>query len=256
MRLKTTIRIILLAFLLIGCSKNELNDNGQDISVNNKKQTGSSAHDILSDDKFTSMVLEIVYVEGQAPTEASITNFVNFIKARTYKPDGISVETRSIASSGIDKLSIEKIRDIEDDNRLFYNTGSTIALWTFFVDGASDQDTNESVILGTAYRNTSLVIFENTIQNFSSNNFASKRTLLETTVITHEFGHILGLTNFGTEMQSSHEDPEHSNHCNVESCLMYWTIESSIHFSSSTGLISAPQLDDLCIADLQANGGR
>jgi hypothetical protein len=44
----------------------------------------------------------------------------------------------------------------------------------------------------------------------SDSAFEPNRSLLETTVITHEFGHILGLT-LGTALQSNHE--EHPKHC-------------------------------------------
>ncbi len=249
MKLKSSIAIILFAFLLQACSKNEINDSNSNITIANKKQTGTSAHDLLSDDIFASIVIEVVYVEGFAPTQTAINNFVSFIKARTYKPGGVSVITRSIVSPGKSKYTIEDIRDIEDANRTEYNTNSSIAVWAFFIDGESDKNTTDSVILGTAYRNTSFVIFENTVHNFSDNSFEPKRNLLETTVIKHEFGHILGLTNFGSEMQSNHEDTEHSKHCNVENCLMYWNSEFGLGNT-------IPQLDSQCLADLQANGGK
>lgn len=256
MKLKSSIAIIVLAFLLQACTKNEINDSRTNITIANKKQTGTSAHDLLSDNTYTSMVIEVVYVEGYAPTQIAITNFVNFIKDRTYKPDGVSVKTRSIVSPGKSKYDITDIRDIEDANRTEFNTDTTIAVWAFFVDGVSDKNTTDSVILGTAYRNTSFVIFENTVQDFSNSNFEPKRDLLETTVIEHEFCHILGLTNFGSEMQSNHEDTEHSRHCNVKSCLMYWAAEYGLSISNMYGLNSTPQLDDQCIADLRANGGK
>lgn len=31
--------------------------------------------------------------------------------------------------------------------------------------------------------------------------------------MTHEFGHILGQTNLGPEMQTNHEDETHPKHC-------------------------------------------
>ena len=256
MKLKTSVSLLLSLFLIISCSKNDIIQSKSDITFANKQTTGSSAHDLLSDDTFTSMVIEIVYVEGFAPTQTAINNFVNFIKARTYKPNGVSVETRAIVSPGKAKYAITDIRDIEDANRTKYNTATTIAVWAFFVDGESDQNTSDSVVLGTSYRNTSFVIFENTVHNYSNSSFEPKRSLLETTVINHEFGHILGLTNFGTNMQSNHEDSQHSKHCNVKSCLMYWAAESGANISNMLGSNSVPQLDSQCIADLQANGGK
>jgi hypothetical protein len=51
----------------------------------------------------------------------------------------------------------------------------------FFADGKSSKDTDTSVILGTAYRNT----YEQTVHGLSDSAFEPNRSLLETTVITH-----------------------------------------------------------------------
>lgn len=256
MKFKISIAIFLFLFLVQSCSKNDIDSSHTDITIANKQTTGSSAHDLLSEDTFNSMVIELVYVEGYAPTQTAINNFVNFIKARTYKPGGVTVQTRSIVSPGKSTYTIENIRDIEDANRTAYNTDTQIAVWAFFVDGESDQNTTDSSIIGTAYRNTSFVIFENTVHDFSNSNFEPPRDLLETTVIEHEFCHLLGLTNFGSPMQTPHEDPDHEKHCNVDTCLMYWSSEFGLGAGNMLGTSSVPHLDSQCLADLQANGGK
>ncbi|WP_347753153.1 MULTISPECIES: hypothetical protein [unclassified Flavobacterium] len=111
-------------------------------------------------------------------------------------------------------------------------------------------------MLGTAYRNTSFVIFEKTIQGLSDSPLEPNRTILETTIITHEFGHILGLTNFGTALQSNHEDSAHPRHCIEKRCLMYWSAELVSGINNMVSATAEPQLDSKCIADLRANGGR
>lgn len=240
------------------CSKEEDTlDNAVVINPNtNKQQTGSSANDLLSDKKFKSMVVEVVYVNGFEPSPQAITNFVAFLTARTYKPGGINVVKRSIPSPGNAPYTNEEIVTIEDANRTKYNNADEIAVWAFFADGKSDKDTDTSVILGTAYRNTSFVIFEQTIQGLSNSPFEPNRSLLETTVITHEFGHILGLTNLGTTLQSNHEDAAHPKHCIEKNCLMYWSSELGGGIGNMVSSGSAPQLDSQCIADLRANGGK
>lgn len=222
----------------------------------NKQQTGISANDLLSDKKFKSMVIEVVYIAGYEPSSTAINNFVNFLTARTYKPNGINVIKRSIPSPGISPYTNEEILNIEDANRTKYNTSDEIAVWAFFADGKSSKDNDTSVILGTAYRNTSFVIFEQTIHGLSDSPFKPNRSVLETTVITHEFGHILGLTNLGTALQSSHEDAEHPKHCIEKTCLMYWSSETGGGISNMVSGGTAPQLDAQCIADLRANGGK
>ncbi len=260
MRHKLLITLLILV-CISSCSKDEvINSNNSSPNntniVVNQKTTGSSSNDLLSDTKYTSMVIELVYVEGFEPTAAAINNFKAFLEARTYKPNGITIEKRAIPSPGNTVYSIEEISAIEDANRTKFNTGNKIAVWAFFTNGKSDKDNGNTMVLGTAYRNTSFVIFENTVQNSSNSSFEPNRTVLETTVITHEFGHILGLTNLGAPLQSAHEDAEHAKHCNIQNCLMYWSAETGDGLSNLIGNNSAPELDAQCIADLQANGGK
>lgn len=258
--MKKGITLLTLALvLLVSCAKedsaNETSAEGNLIS-NNQKSTGSSANDLLSDAAFKSMVVEVVYVQGFEPSASAISNFVSFLNARTYKPGGITVVKRAIASPGKSTYTNQEIVAIEDANRTKYNSTDQIAVWAFFADGASASNTDTAVVLGTAYRNTSFVIYEKTLQSLSDSPFEPNRSLLESTVITHEFGHILGLTNLGTALQSNHEDAEHTKHCNVASCLMYYSAESGSGIANMVSGGSAPQLDAQCIADLRANGGK
>jgi hypothetical protein len=258
--MKKGIALLTLAIiLLVSCSKedstNDISTEG-DLISNNQKVTGSSANDLLSDATFKSMVVELVYVDGFKPSAASVNNFVSFLNARTHKPGRITVVERAIASPGKARYTNQDIVAIEDANRSKYNSADKIAVWAFFVDGESASNDDSGVVLGTAYRNTSFVIYEKTIQGLSDSPFEPSRSLVETTVIKHEFGHILGLTNLGSALQSNHEDPEHLKHCNVETCLMYWSAESGRGISNMVSGGSSPELDAQCIADLRANGGK
>jgi hypothetical protein len=252
---------ILIAISFQGCSKDEVANNiidegGGNLSSANQQPTGTSANDLLSDKSFTSAIVEVAYVEGFEPTQEAVDNFMSFLESRTFKPDGISVITTIIPSTGNSNHTIQDIIAIEDANRTVYNFNNQIAIWAFFSDGESASNSNNSVVLGTAYRNTSFVIFEKTIHDLSNSAFEPDRSLLETTVITHEFGHILGLTNLGTDLQTPHEDTQHPKHCDVENCLMYWSAETGSGLENLINSGTAPQLDPQCIADLRANGGK
>ena len=257
--MKKIIALLTIGFVLfVSCSKED------DISVNpyvvnpitNKQTTGSSSNDLLSDKKFTSMVIELVYVTGFEPSATAVNNMVTFLQSRTYKPNGITIQKRAIPSPGKATFTIDEIAAIESANRTKYNTSNQIAVWVFFADGKSATDTSTSVVLGTAYWNTSLVIYEKTVRGLSDSPLEPNRSLMETTSINHEFGHILGLTNLGATLQSAHEDTAHPKHCNVSSCLMYWAAETGHGISNMVSGGTAVQLDAQCIADLRANGGK
>ncbi|MBO6881391.1 membrane metalloprotease [Winogradskyella sp.] len=252
---------VLLLLVIVSCSKDDSvsgNDEGNNpVDVNlNRQAVGSSANDLLSGNTYSKMIVELVYVEEFEPNETTVSNFVNFLQNRVHKPNGITVEKRSIPSPGETIYSIQDIANIEIAERQNYNTEDTIAVWALFIDGESENNTNNNVTLGSAYWNTSFVIFEETVQNFSNSTFEPNRTLLETTVIHHEFGHIFGLTNLGSDMVEDHEDDAHPKHCDVEDCLMFWATESSAGLDDMLNMTSAPELDSQCIADLQANGGK
>ena len=76
---------------------------------------------------------------------------------------------------------------------------------------------------------------------------------LESAVLMHEFGHVLGLVNNGTPMTQNHEGE--SGHCDNEDCLMFYAAETG-DMLAILGGGSIPTLDEQCLDDLQANGGK
>ncbi|MDY7393712.1 membrane metalloprotease [Aureibaculum sp. 2210JD6-5] len=249
--------LFLVSLSIISCSKEENSDGiPGDPTAANKKSTGSSSNELLSSTTFTSLIVELAYVEGYKPTQPAINNFKSFLQQHIYKPDGITVQMKTIPSTGNSPYTVQEIIAIEDAHRTQYNSGSKIAVWAFFADGESASNSGSKVVLGSAYRNTSFVIFEETIHGYSDSPLEPDRDVLETTVINHELGHILGLTNLGTALQSNHEDNTHPKHCNVEDCLMYWSAETGDGIANLVSGGVAPQLDAQCMADLKANGGK
>lgn len=73
--------------------------------------------------------------------------------------------------------------------------------------------------------------------------------------MNHEFGHLFGLVNIGTDMVENHEDTEHSKHCDKNNCLMYYASETTEIASFLIGN-DIPELDENCKNDLIANGGK
>ena len=245
-----------LSFVL-SCTTDNPNDGGDGIDRSaNLKSLGTSASDLLSDATFTSMNIEIVYVENYKPSDEAINIFKNFLQDRTYKPDGININLRSVSSSGNAPFSIEEVVEIEKEERTAYNVGDEIAVWIYFADGSNEKDTDEKFVLGSAFRNTSMVIYGKTIRDFASRNGAPRRATIEGATLNHEFSHLFGLVNLGTTPVSDHEDPENNGHCNTSGCLM----RASIEFGSGVVDVieggGVPELDQDCIDDLQSIGGK
>jgi hypothetical protein len=108
------------------------------------------------------MVIELVYVQGFEPSATVIILFL--LNARSNKPGGITV-VRSIASPGklLYKSGNCSYRRCQQNKVQYCEPNSSMA----FIDGASASDSGNSYVLGTAYRNTSFVIYEKTIQSLS-----------------------------------------------------------------------------------------
>lgn len=246
---------IILSLLLIGCTNDDGDTPFNTNPISNRQAVGNAANDLLSDINYKSLTVEIVAAKGYEPTEKGIQIFKQFLEDRLHKPDGITINQRTIQSSELAPFSIEEIHRIESANRTFFDYEDEITVFIYFADGSHKDDSDTNITLGSAYLNTSMVIYEKTIQDLSSKPSAPLLSTLEATTLNHEFAHLLGLVNNGTKAHSHHEDLKHKNHCNVKKCLMEATMvfESGQMYSLDGGV---PKLDAKCIADLRRNGGK
>lgn len=243
--------------ILLSCSKDDNNSNvinGVDRTAN-LQTTGSSAHDFLSNQTYHKLIIELVYVKNFRPTTQAISNFKNFLDARLNKSGGISIIEREVNAIGNSPYDLNQVAQLESALRNNYNSAGTLTMFAFFLDGSAAGDTNESYTLGSAYRNTSIVIYESTAKSISGGIGQPSLATVETTVLNHEMAHLLGLVNLGSPMQNQHLDTAHDKHCDNSDCLMFWQAESGDIFQMITGG-SSPQLDANCIEDLRANGGK
>lgn len=244
---------ILLALLVISCSKSSdtfINNPGAPDYLHNRA-TGASANELLSAAKYSSLKIEVLYMPGFAPDNAALNHLQSTLNGIVNKPAGISIATKQIAVSGKAGLSVDDVWNIEKNNRSAFTTSSSIAICIVYTDGAY----TDNNVLGIAYKNTSVALFGKTIHDNSGGLGQASRTKLEATVLEHELGHLLGLVDLGSPMQSSHRDTPHGYHCNNSNCLMYYASETNdILGFLVTGNI--PSFDAACRADMQANGGK
>jgi hypothetical protein len=245
--MKKTLAAGSLIFFLfaVGCKDNDPVKNPNNVIPN----------DFLSTSYYNKMVIEIQYVNGFAPSATTVSNLVAFLEQRLNKSSGISVIQTSIASPSKATYSLAEIASIEASNRTQITAGHTLTAYFVFLDGEYSANSGSSKILGVAYAPTSMVIFEKTVRDFSGGATQPPVSTLETTVVEHEFGHLLGLVDNATPMQTAHLDSSHGKHCNNQSCLMYYLAETSNIVANVAGGV-VPTLDGNCLADLKANGGK
>jgi hypothetical protein len=247
--------IIFLTVMIHSCSSDDT-ATPTDSNIENNRPLGTSSSDILSSEDFSSLTLELVYTNSFRPEASSILGFKNFVQSLVNKPGGVQYIERVIPDQAGAPFSIEEIRSIEDANRSVYTQGDNLAVYVFFSNGASESDTNNSVTLGTAYRNTSIVIYQKTLE-FITQTDPEVLPILEQTTLNHEMGHLMGLVNIqNDDIHQVHEDPDSNKHCVHEDCLMYYdaTGVGRQMLSKWTQLRAVPQLEIQCLQDLQAKG--
>ena len=279
---KSSLLLLLTASVFfISCSSDDDN-GGSDPGGVNKSQNllsvGDSANDILSNDVFTNLLIEVAHVEGFRPTNEAMQNFESYLRDHTFKSN-IEVQYRSLPSPNQEDLTIQEVANLEDENRTAFTNADTLAIYIYFADAPDDDDDPDTgvVTLGSVYRNTSMVIYEQTVRDLASRSLLVSTADVESATLNHEFGHLFGLVNIGSPSVNDHEDieldedgnpvldssgnPVGNRHCNVDGCLMRAELQfgqgimGMLESMASRGL-AIPVLDHECILDLQANGGR
>jgi hypothetical protein len=247
-------KVFIAALFLISfaaCKKEATFSNNPNADELHNKAVGFSANQLLSSGTYKSLKIEVQYMTGYAPDAAALSHLQNVLSTYLNKSSGITIVTKEISASSSTTLSIDQVRTIEEQNRTVFTTGDQLGVYFLYTNG----NYVDNGVLGVAYRNTSMVLFGKKIHDNSGSLGQASRTKLEATVLEHEFGHILGLVDLGSTMQTNHKDASHGNHCNNSNCLMYYAAETTdILGFLITGNI--PPLDANCIADLHANGGK
>lgn len=223
---------------------------------NHQQAVGASARDFLAEPTFKSLIVEIQAVRGYAPTSQAMDQMKSFLEKYLHKSSGITLVLDPVIDSpGKTSYSVTDLRNIENANRKRFTNKDQLAAYFLFLDGASASDNNNGKVLGEAHLNTSVAIFEKTIRSYSGEIGQPQVNVLETTVMNHEFGHLLGLVNTGSPPQANHQDTPNGAHCTEAHCLMHWEVDTSNIIGNLLGG-NIPDLDFNCINDLRANGGK
>ena len=255
---------LLLTFVGYTCSSSTSSGSGDDgnngnnppAEFNSEAAPGDSAASYLQDDQYTSLQVEIDYMQGFRPTDDAISSLQTFLENRLNKST-ISLNLSEIPARGEGPYSTSEVRSIEDEVRdNFTEPGSsTLHAHILILDGDFDDgQQGQSNVLGIAYFNTSMALFGTRIDDISGGVTQPSRTQVEATVLRHEVGHNLGLVGIGSPHPSGQESHQSGSHCNIDGCLMRASVETTNFFANFSGQI--PDLDPLCIEDLRANGGK
>ena len=213
---------------------------------------GDDARFFVRGAPFSKVVIEVGSTKSAAPSQAAISHLTSVMGNLLDKSGGVTVVTDAPVDDPSGALSIDQVAAIEDASRTQYSQGDTAVFYYLVVSTNSTDDTSSGSILGEAYRPSAMVVFQKTIDANSGALGQPSRDVVESTVVAHEFGHILGLVNTGTPMQTPHEDSAHPKHDANNACLMYWANNSSAGLANLLTGGTVPDYDANCRADLAA----
>lgn len=250
-----SISLIALVFAAVSCSGlMSGNDKDEVVEYDHNLNPGYSANDFLSSDNFTKLEVEIDYMMGYEPNAVALDSLEAFLERRLNKVSVSILQPTQIPAMGQASYSATDIRNLEAQHRNEFTEESTLKAYMIIVDSEFEQGN----VLGIAYYNTSSAFFGGTYDNASGGLNQPSRELTESISYRHEFGHLLGLVNIpgsGTDMQVNHQDTQNGHHCDNDSCLMYYALENAGLFGQFFGE-EVPALDQNCLNDLSANGGK
>jgi hypothetical protein len=246
------ITILLLMIVITSCIKTIASDDDYvDNRAFHNQKVGVSAADLLRDEQYTSLKVEVQYMEGYEPDETALRNLHLFLIDHLHKPKGVFITTKEITPHPDSALTLDQVVAIERANRTAFVQEDQLAVYILYTNSYF----SDAKMLGWAYRNTSAVLFGRKLREHASREDTPDRTILESNVLKHEMGHLLGLVNVGSPLQSDHKDHKNGKHCANPDCLMYHVVDTKKPFRLLLKSEVA-ELDPECLADLRANGGR
>lgn len=256
--IKTSSIIISFFFIIVGCSDEQDASFIDPDKILNYQPLGSAASDLLNDDFYEKLTIEIVSVDGFEPSEKAIAGFSDFVSEHLNKPKGIEIIQRNVPASGIQHFDIKQSTRLENLYRTRYTKDDEITVYIYFADGYQASDHQSAFTLGTSYHNTSIIIYEKTLKELSQKVNAPQLSTLENAALNHEFGHLLGLVNTEdasiTNGDLTSKNLDHTGHCDSKGCLMQAAIPFGTKIMEVMGQ-GVPLLDEKCLKELTRKRG-
>lgn len=196
---------------------------------------GDMARAYLRSSPARRLVVEVDYVKNERPDQGALDHLAAILRRECDKPGGVSVDLGDQIPAQHDAYTIDQIAAIERRYRSTHSDGDTASMWLLYLNGSFAEGEGA---LGIAYEGSAAAIFRDQID--SATTAIVTAGAIERSVVTHEAGHLLGMTNFGYRSRYDHEDAEHPHHSNSKDSVMYYAVEDV----SITALLSGGPPDD------------
>jgi hypothetical protein len=215
---------------------------------------GTDAAALIRATPYKKLVIEVAATAGSAPSAAALSHLQAIVQDVCDKPGGVTVQMGDMNIPPLGHaMTIDDVRAMEDAHRHQFALGDTAVFFYLVVSDPSADDMNGFKVLGIAHRASSMVVYQGSIKSVSGGLGQPSADTVETAVVAHEYGHVLGLVNIATPMVTPHQDTAHGAHDSNDKCLMYYLNNSSAGLAGN--LLSGgtvPDFDAQCRADLLA----
>jgi len=199
----------------------------------------------LTNDDYDELLIEYDHVRNFPPNYTAINNFDSVLREYTDKEE-ITHQMGDVISYQ-DTKSVYNERDLtylEEKYRQEETKDNTLVIYVLYLDG----EWKKEEVLGLSYRGTNIVVFKEMIMASAARSHNLEYSSIETSVLIHEWGHLIGLV--GRDYDSEHEDLDYPHHCNEEAgrCVMAASVEIKVN-----GRAQAPPTEfcELCQADIE-----
>lgn len=218
---------------------------------------GISPSDYLSGDTYTKWVIEVDYATGKTPSTA----LLDFVRGRlnevANKPDGIEFRLNEALTDSSRTWDFGELQRYADSHQSLKTDGNTVVTHLLFVRGGTTEDDGNSKVLGVTFGRNPVVIFSDAIDGLCEGVLIGCTVPpFYQSVVTHEFGHALGLVNGGTSMVRNHQDVANGSHSSNKNSVMYYAVENSDAIIGILGNTPPTAFDNDDKADLKAAGGK
>ena len=200
---------------------------------------GSFAPVILQGSRSNAVVVEIRTQSSADPQQASIDHLTAVLQSVTGK--SVSVVRGAGISGGAKSWSADELRSAGAAGA--GQGGDAAVIHLLFVHGDFGGD---SGVLGVSVRGDTAAVFLDQVDASSTPLVGSSG--IETAVVTHEVGHLMGLVDLF--LHTGRQDPQHPGHSTNTKSVMYWAVESNLVADLLQG--GPPKdFDSADLADLQ-----
>lgn len=186
--------------------------------------------DYIRNQGFSRLVIELDSVSGLSPragVTAAVTDVLNDVLDKpngiVFTTDEVDLESADAYGDGDGIWTYAELQELAAERANLSLDDGEIDIHTMWLDGAYENGN----VVGVAWGQRFLAIFAERIAQ-ACNLLALADVLCplaETTIWTHEIGHVIGLVDNGTPMVNDHRDPDNGRHDISDESVMYWAYE-------------------------------